>query len=332
MKVFILHPGKANYPEIAAYGRRLRAHGFEVFDGDLDAYVRFPDRDVCILWCIMGFYRALPPARFVIHDYRSLSVGRLAAVKDRVKRVLNVRPDLRIFQNARMRDAMAFGDGVRALLLPMGVPDWIFDPVDAGAGAGAGAGADVAAAGDADTVQTPSGRFCYIGEMSRERGFHKVLAAYRDARRDAADTLVLVGHPEPEIRAAFADTPGIRFVGRVPQRDALRIVRDSEYAVCFFPYHRPHCFQTPTKLLEYASLGKKIVCNDAPSNVRTAKELGIPCHVTGAAIFDEVFPLSRIRARRPDPAAMKSLEWGRVIEGSGVLAYIDAVAGRGPRV
>ncbi|RQZ68232.1 glycosyltransferase [Burkholderia sp. Bp9004] len=322
MKVFILHPGKANYPEIAAYGRRLRAHGFEVYDGDLDAYACFPDRDACILWCIMGFYRALPPARFVIHDYRSLSVGRLAAVKDGVKRVLNARPDLRIFQNERMRDAMAFRDGVRSLLLPMGVPDWIFDQADA----------DVAAGGAAGAEPTSSGRFCYIGEMSRERGFHKVLAAYRDARRDESDTLVLVGNPEPAIHAAFADTPGIHFVGRVPQPDALRIVRDSEYAVCFFPYHRPHCFQTPTKLLEYASLGKKIVCNDAPSNVRTADELGIQCHVTGATIFDELFPLSRIRATRPDPASMKSLEWGRVIERSGVLAYIDAAAGRGPSV
>ncbi|CAB3760171.1 glycosyltransferase [Burkholderia sp. MSh2] len=312
MSVFILHPGKANYPEIAAYGRCLRAYGYEVFDGDLDAYARFPDRDACILWCIMGFYRALPPARYVIHDYRSLSVGRLAAMKDRVKRVLNVRPDLRIFQNARMRDAMAFRDDVRTLLLPMGVPDWIFDP----------------AANAAGPVHAAAGRFCYIGEMSRERGFHKVLAAYRDARRDAADTLVLVGQPEPEIQAAFGATPGIRFVGRVPQPDALRIVRDSDYAVCFFPYHRPHCFQTPTKLLEYASLGKKIVCNDAPSNVRTAHELGIQCHVTGAAIFDELFPLSRIRAHRTDPAAMKSLEWGRVIERSGVLAHIGAAARR----
>ncbi|KVS71651.1 glycosyltransferase [Burkholderia cepacia] len=322
MKVFILHPGKANYPEIAAYRGRLGTHGFEVFDGDLDAYARFPARDVCILWCIMGFYRALPPARFVIHDYRSLSVGRLAAVKDGVKRMLNVRPDLRIFQNEQMRDAMAFRDGVRALLLPMGVPDWIFDRADAGS--------DRVAPGSADVAPIVSGKFCYIGEMSRERGFHKVLAAYRDARRDESDTLVLVGQPEPEIHAEFVDTPGIRFVGRVPQPEALRIVRDSEYAVCFFPYHRPHCFQTPTKLLEYASLGKRIICNDAPSNVRTANELGIQCHVTGAAIFDELFPLSRIRATRPDPAAMQSLEWGRVIERSGVLAFIDAAAGRRP--
>lgn len=127
-----------------------------------------------------------------------------------MKRVLNVRPDLRIFQNAQMREAMAFRDDVRTLLLPMGVPDWIFDPAGV----------------DAEAAPTPSGRFCYIGEMSRERGFHKVLAAYRDARRDETDTLVLVGQPEPAIHAAFGDTPGIRFVGRVPQPDALRIVRE----------------------------------------------------------------------------------------------------------
>jgi hypothetical protein len=56
--------------------------------------------------------------------------------------------------------------------------------------------------------------------------------------------------------------------------------------------------------------------------------LGVQCHFTGEAIFDELFPVSRIRAVRPDPAAMRSLEWGRVIERSGVLAHIDAAAGR----
>ncbi|MDN7671592.1 glycosyltransferase [Burkholderia oklahomensis] len=314
MKVFIVHPGKANYPEIAAYRDFLGQRGFEVHDGDASAYARFGDRSNCILWCIMGFYRSLPPARFVIHDYRSLSVGRLAAVKDALKRALNVKPDLRIFQNARMRDAMAFRDGVPSLLLPMGVPDWIFGIANEPAGDG------------------PAGRFCYIGEMSRERGFHEVLAAYRDAPRTARDTLVLVGQPEPEIYDAFQRVEGIAFVGRVPQRDALKIVQRSEYAVCYFPYHRPHCYQTPTKLLEYAALGKKIVCNDAPSNVEAVKALGIRSHVTGASIFDEVLPLAQLHAERNDPARLKRLGWTAVIAQSGVSAHLDAVSSmRGAR-
>ncbi|KVD83428.1 glycosyltransferase [Burkholderia sp. ABCPW 14] len=308
MKVFILHPGKANYPEIAAYRDYLGQRGFDVHDGDANAYAQFGHRSNGILWCIMGFYRSLPPARFVIHDYRSLSVGRLAAVKDAVKRALNAKPDLRIFQNERMRDAMAFRDDVPSLLLPMGVPDWIFGIANEPAGDG------------------PAGRFCYIGEMSRERGFHEVLAAYRDAPRTARDTLVLVGQPEPEIYDAFRHVEGIEFVGRVPQRDALKIVQRSEYAVCYFPYHRPHCYQTPTKLLEYAALGKKIVCNDAPSNVEAVKALGIRSHVTGASIFDELLPLAQLHAQRNDPARLKRLGWTAVIAQSGVSAHLDAVS------
>lgn len=314
MKVFILHPGKANYPEIAAYRDFLGPRGFDVHDGDASAYARFDGRHDCILWCIMGFYRALPPARFVIHDYRSLSVGRLAALKDTVKRAWNAKPALRIFQNERMRDAMAFRDGIPSLLLPMGVPDWIFGIANEPAGAG------------------PAGRFCYIGEMSRERGFHKVLAAYRAAPRTARDSLVLVGQPEPEIYEAFRHVEGLVFVGRVPQRDALKIVQRSDYAVCYFPYHRPHRFQTPTKLLEYAALGKKIICNDAPSNVDAINALGIRSHVTGAAIFDELLPLAQVRAQRNDPARLKRLEWTAVTARSGVLAHIEAAASmRGAR-
>ncbi|AOJ67839.1 MULTISPECIES: glycosyltransferase [Burkholderia] len=308
MKVFILHPGKANYPEIAAYRDFLGQRGFDVHDGDASAYARFGDRSNCILWCIMGFYRSLPPARFVIHDYRSLSVGRLAAVKDALKRALNAKPDLRIFQNERMRGAMAFRDEIPSLLLPMGVPDWIFGIANEPAGEG------------------PAGRFCYIGEMSRERGFHRVLAAYRDAPRTARDTLVLVGEPEREIHETFGHIAGIQFVGRVPQRDALKIVQRSEYAVCYFPYHRPHCFQTPTKLLEYAALGKKIVCNDAPSNVDATRTLGIRSHVTGASIFDELLPLARLRVPRNEPAWMKWLGWTAMISQSGVTEHLDAIA------
>jgi glycosyltransferase involved in cell wall biosynthesis len=304
MKVFILHPGKANYPEIAAYRDFLEKKHFEVYEGDVAAYASFPHHKECVLWCLMGLYRQLPPARFVIHDYRSLSVGRLASLKDGIKRTLNIRPDLRIFQNKRMRDAMKFRDGVPSLFLPMGVPDWIFGITD-------DASSDI-----------PSGRFCYIGEMSRERGFHKVLSAYRVARKETTDTLILVGKPEHEIFEAFKNTDGIEFVGRMPQVDALRIVRKSEFAICYFPYHRPHCYQTPTKLLEYAALGKKIICNDSPSNVLTAKELNIASHFTGRNVFDGLLPVSQINAGANDPQRLRGLEWTAVIAESGVLEHI----------
>lgn len=159
MKVFILHSGKANYPEISAYSAVLVKRGFQVFDGDSNEYSRFPFKDECVLWCIMGFYRTHGEARFIIHDYRSLSVRPFAACKDWVKRAMNATPNLRAFQNVQMRDAMNFGDDIPSVILPMGVPDWIFDLVDDECD---------------DAIDKRSvGRFCYIGEMSRERGFDK---------------------------------------------------------------------------------------------------------------------------------------------------------------
>ncbi|MFM0362149.1 glycosyltransferase family protein [Paraburkholderia sediminicola] len=309
MKVFILHPGKANYPEISAYTTFLVRHGFEVFEGNSEVYARFPSKGECVLWCLMGFYRAhAGGARFVIHDYRSLSLGRLAWVKDGIKRTFNARPNLRVFQNERMRAAMGFRDGIPSALLPMGVPDWIFN---------------LAYEKGASAQTLPAGRFCYIGEMSRERGFDKVLSAWRDAPREAGDSFVLVGRPEPDIYEAFRHTKGLVFVGRVAQSDALQIVRRSVYAICYFPYHRPHCFQTPTKLLEYAALGKRIICNDAPSNVLACAELNIRSLVTGPSIFDELPPASQLAIEDNDPRGLRGLEWTSVIERSGVLSRIE---------
>ncbi|MGA9916364.1 MAG: glycosyltransferase, partial [Paraburkholderia sp.] len=219
------------------------------------------------------------------------------------------KPQLRVFQNERMHDAMGFRDRIPSALLPMGVPDWIFNLDDEQ---------------DAVAQALPAGRFCYIGEMSRERGFDKVLAAWRAAPRETGESFVLVGRPEPDIYEAFRHTPGLEFVGRVPQADALRIVRRSDYAICYFPYHRPHCFQTPTKLLEYAALGKKIICNDAPSNVLACAELDIRSLVTGPAIFDGLSPASRIAIENNDPRRLRGLEWTSVIERSGVLSHIEA--------
>ncbi|ACC72426.1 glycosyltransferase [Paraburkholderia phymatum] len=309
MKVFILHSGNANYPEINAYSDFLSKLGIQVFSGDSNTYSRFPFKGECVLWCIMGFYRVHENARFIIHDYRSLSVRPLAACKDWIKQVMNAKPNLRAFQNERMRDVMNFRDAIPSVLLPMGVPDWIFDAAD----------------GDrCDSAHpTKGGRFCYIGEMSRERGFDKVLAAWRASPWKRENKFVLVGRPETSLYREFRNTEGLNFVGRVSQKDALDIVRRSEYAVCYFPYHRPHCFQTPTKMLEYAALGKKIICNDSPSNLAASRELGIHAFVAGRSIFDSLpFDGRELSVKKNEPDKLRRLAWTSVIEGAGILAFV----------
>ena len=295
-KLFILHPGKANYPDIDAYKSYFK-DSYEVIDGTLSDYEKITDKSNVILWCIMGFYVNKLEAKFIIHDYRSLSVGKFKRFKDFLKNKLNCKPDLRIFLNQRVKQVMSFNDSIPSCLLDMGVPDWIFE---------------------IEPAKDIKGTFCYIGEMSLERGFDKVLDSFLN-NRSKNQTFVLVGTPEPAIVDKYKDQKSLNFTGRVPQKRALEIVKACDFAVCFFPYHRPHCYQTPTKLLEYAALGMNIICNDSPSNMLTLKELKITAVITDALIFND---LNLEGTRYANESIIESLNWKAVIENSNIEKFI----------
>lgn len=304
MKIFILHPGKANYPEISAY-RSYFAEKFQVLDGTIEQYKNIPNKEDTILWCIMGFYPNQIEAKYIIHDYRSLSVGQFPRIKDKIKRFGNKKPDLRIFQNDLMEKVMGFNDKTPSLLLPMGVPDWIFNLTP-----------DPALA---------KGTYCYIGEISRERGMDRVIEAFIN-NMPLDQTLVLVGQPEELIYEKYKDHGNIIFTGKVPQQDALKIVLNCEYAVCRFPKHYPHCYQAPTKYLEYAALGKTILCNDCPSNRKAFKEIASNAIFVDDSIFGKNLQ-SIIHSHKIKPHDKPThIEWGRLINNSKITKFLEAIA------
>ncbi|APA89778.1 glycosyltransferase (plasmid) [Paraburkholderia sprentiae WSM5005] len=303
MQIFILHPGKANYPEIDAYTKYFSGNGCNVSSGTPSEYRRIKNPEDHVLWCIMGFYPRTPTAKFVIHDYRSLSVGRYPVLKDSIKKKFHPRPDLRIFQNESMRAMMGFDDCVDTVFLPMGVPDWIF------------------ATGANRNQSLPTGTYCYLGEITRERGFDNLIADFLAAKQ-ASDTLVLIGPVEKEISDSYLRSPGVVFTGRLAQRDALAVVRNCDVAISTIPYRRPYNVQTPTKLLEYAALGKRIICNDSPSNLNAVAEFGIQCKVTGPNVFSSISHLHRDMVPLNDPSTLLHLRWTNVIAASGVDRYL----------
>jgi glycosyltransferase involved in cell wall biosynthesis len=303
-KMFLLHPGRANYPELMAYKDYYAARGVEVVIGTLNDYKALDNRRDFLVWAIMGFYPKQMGSDYVIHDYRSLSVGSSAGLKDMAKRFLNAKPNLRIFQNVRQQDIMKFNDEVPSVILPMGVPKWIFD---------------VPHEPDAEHIAD----FCYIGDMSFERGFNLVLDAFLNNFRDADVSLLLVGKPEPKLQQRYAGKRGLVFAGALPQREALGLVAKSSMAVSFFPYHRPHCYQTPTKLLEYAALGKKILCNDSPSNVACCEDLHINSVITSSAIFTGITAATIKSAKSNQRMNFTDLAWDNVIEKSNINRFLS---------
>ncbi|HAS3169427.1 glycosyltransferase [Vibrio cholerae] len=298
-KIFILHPGKANYPDIQAY-KNYFSDKYEVQDGILSEYEKLEDKSNCILWCIMGFLPKKIEAKYIIHDYRSLSVGKYSYLKDKLKKIANHKPDLRIFLNEQVRDELGFSDGIPHCILDMGVPDWMFDI-------------------QPDPVI--KGTYCYIGEMSFERKFNLVIDAFLEHRKQD-ETFVLVGKPEDKLYAKYKHASGLIFTGKVEQKRALSIVKASDYAICYFPYHRPHCYQTPTKLLEYAAVGANIICNDSPSNLAVIKKLNINAGITNNVIFQgQVMKKTIYNDRR----LVKELRWLDIIEKSKVSEFVCAI-------
>ena len=102
-------------------------------------------------------------------------------------------------------------------------------------------------------------------------------------------------------------------------------MQQSAFAVCYFPYHAPHCDQIPIKLLEYAALGKKIVANDAPSNIRESQAFKINATILGDP--ESMFPSEDALNDVQDNCDFDATElyWKNRIKVTGVESYLASV-------
>ena len=299
VRIFILHPGKAAYPEIAAY-RDYFASEFEVLDGTLADYEVLSNKEETILWCIMGFYPSKLVSKAVIHDYRSLSVGRFSKLKDKVKKAKNAKPDIRIFQNDLIKKSMGFNDDIPYTYLPMGVPEWIYSL-------------------QADP-NYPKATFCYIGEITKERGMDKVIEAFIK-NRNSSDSFILVGPPEKEILSKYKDSEGIILTGKVTQKEALIIVKNSDYCICRIPKKYPYDLQMPTKFMEYAAAQKIVICNDSPSNRLAMHYLSYPAIISGSEIFTKQL-YEQLTKKTEQISLERDIRWDNAIKSSEIERFI----------
>lgn len=261
MRITLVHPGRAYLPEVEAYRRHFG--GRYEFRVSGRSGVTGLDLEGDVLWLVMGFFPRRPRAAAVIHDYRSLSVGCLPAVKDRLKKVLTPRPDLRIFQNEAVEAVMGFRGSVPRTILRMGVHAHLVT--------------------EERLTRDPEFDFCSVGDVSRARGADLWLRSFLSAQ--PGRTLALAGHAEKSLRTGFGDTPGITFLGPVSLEESYDLISRSRTGISFIPDRRPYRIQATTKLLEYAAFGRRIVANDAAGNRDTAARNGIRAHFTKGFVF-----------------------------------------------
>lgn len=293
--MIFVHEGKAAYPDVRACMDYF-SDRFEVREATPEQALAMPDVGRAICWHMMGLYPRRLPCALTIHDYRSLSVGRGRRVKDLVKRLVNARPDIRIFQNEAIRRALGFQINTSSLYLPMGVPS------------------DFVAS---RTLVVPTSTdFIYIGSMLAERRCERMIDSFLKHFGETRQ-FELYGPPNPELEARYYGRDNIRFRGMIAQADLPHALKGARVGVNFFPNHYPHVLQTPTKLLEYGALGMRILCNEHPQSRLTAQQYGLSCR-WGAIedLFAEVpQALDWADNLAVDPVAM---EWPAVIRASGI--------------
>ena len=285
MKIALYETGKAWLPEISAYKEHFEAKGCAVEivpPGARPATV--PD----VEWRFPGTgCGRLFPNSVLVHDYPSPSVSRFGSLRDRIKRFVNAKPDLRLFLDERGERSFGFRDGVPVLHRPMGVHRSFFD-----------------AAKSAPPSEERPYDFVYVGGF---RGRPEAREAIRALSASREEWKILVVGVSPEEEPVLR---GVDFIAPVPYADVPAQVVRAKRGLVLTPNRPPYNEQESTKCLEYAAAGLGLVAFDGPWIRRFAAQRNAQVR------FLEEGPLARQSLDETPilPADVSDLEWNRLLD------------------
>lgn len=291
-KLFLVHNGKAYYPELQAY-RCYYEDRFEVCELSPQEAESVQAKPGDVAWYLMGFFRKSINKALIIHDFRSLSVGRFMLLKDFIKKMLIPSPDVRVFLNEKVEAGMAFSPGVPSFHIDMGVPQYFFDSSE-----------------DSSTYACQYD-YAYVGNVGRDRDAHIMLDQFWRAYKHR-HSLVLIGDFDFELRDRW-ECNTILFLGRLDQKQVFDVLRHSKICISYIPDREPYNQQTSTKLLEYAAMSKPVFANNSASNRLTIEKYGL-----NRVCIQEGFPADPMTLLPVAIADRDSLTWPAKIRQSGI--------------
>ena len=294
MKIALYETGKAWLPEISAYKEYFEAKGcvMEIVPpGARPATV--PD----VEWRFPGLgCGRLFPTSALVHDYPSPSVSRFGKARDAVKRLLNAKPDLRVFLDERGEQRLGFRDGVPVLHRPMGVHRSFFK-----------------AAKEAMPFEERPYDFVYIGKFA---GRSDAKEAIQTLSRSPERWKILVIGIAPGDEAPL---PGVTFQPPVPYAEVPRLAAQARYGLVLTQRCLPHNDQDSTKCLEYAAAGLKLIAFDGPWIRRFAAQ-------RNANIFflEEGLPTRKtLEQRNCNSVDVSDLEWNRLLDAARLFETVS---------
>ena len=293
IKMYFQHTNKAYLPEIAAYRRYFeKTPQFNVVDSTECPFKEAKDIDV--VWRFMGVDTA-PHSAFTIHEYGSLSTGFMAPLKDRIKKYINTKPDMRIFLNTFVKEGFGFKDGVQQCIRDMGVDRSFFM-----------------------TDKSKEYDFVYCGTITKERKVHLLID--KIARDMTGKKLLVIGSVPDDIYAAYKQYKNIVFTGKLDYMDVPRYAKKAMYGINCVPDIFPYYGQTSTKVLEYCALDLKIITFDGEW-IRQFEKRHNAAFLRVKEDFSD-FTMNKIEGYSYQIPNVSEYQWDNVIQKSGIREMI----------
>ena len=181
---------------------------------------------------------AKTPDRIKIHEYTSLSVPPLARVKNQLKKRINVKPDMRVFQTEIVKNQFNFEDSVPYLFRGPGIGTHFYN---------------------APQNLNKNFDFVYLGATDAVRETRYYLSILKENFKKFS--LLIIGDAPEKLKSQF-NTNNVKFTGRLAYRQVPDFLVQARYGLNLMPDKYPFNIQPSLKLLEYCAMGLKVISTD----------------------------------------------------------------------
>lgn len=230
MKIGIPLSKLAYTPESYAYQEYLIRKGHIVqLDYNLD-----PDNDINLyITGLKPFWEKKKGRAKEIHEYQSLSTPPYSKLKNFGKKLMNNKPNGRIFLNNFVHEHLFFEDKIPFIYRDMGVDENLFQKPN----------------------ENPDYDIVYCGSVSGRNGLIETLLNLAKSYK-----VLVVGKLTIEDRGLL-NSKNITLIGAVNRELLPEIYRNARFGLNYTPDIYPYNIQTSTKTLEYLASGLKVISN-----------------------------------------------------------------------
>lgn len=233
MKVGITINSLSYTPEAFAYQTYLTAKGWDVqlaqeeelnLDNDINIY-------------FMGtrpFWKKKVGSAKEIHEYQSLSVPKYSKFKDALKKIINKKPDGRIFLNSNVEDRLGFQDKVPSIQRDMGIDKSLFQTPNV----------------------NPQYDIVYAGSILGRAGLVENILMLAEN----GFSILLIGNV-PNKYFESLKHHRISLTGKVSRSELPNLFKICRAGLNYTPDLYPFNIQTSTKTLEYLASGLHVISN-----------------------------------------------------------------------